>query len=336
MQKSLFYSSLFTLIFLLGVFIYVGYQKKIITQITEAKQEQTASAFDSIPKKKPVFSLLFVGDVMLDRGIRDTVETKYDGNYSKIFAFINTSIARSDVSVLNLEGPASNRGSDKYNLYSFRMNPDVLSVLRGVGFNLISFSNNHVGDWGREAFDDTLDRAGHKDFAVIGAGSNYENTKKPVILEKNGIKVGFLGFSDEGPLEMEAGTSTSGILLLSDPNLETIIRDTKNKVDYLVVSVHWGEEYKIDPTERQIEFGHKLIDWGTTLVVGHHPHVVEPTEEYKNGLIVYSLGNFIFDQRFSKETMEGGLLELRFNKSGIESYSIKKVGLDKNYKPAFI
>jgi poly-gamma-glutamate capsule biosynthesis protein CapA/YwtB (metallophosphatase superfamily) len=334
MQKFLFHSILYTSIFILSAFAFVGYQKHIISQISADKQAQMTSALNALPKNKPLFSMLFVGDVMLDRGIRETVETKYGGDYLKMFDFIKTSIARSDVSILNLEGPASDKGSDKYNLYSFRMDPDVLKVLRTVGFNVISFTNNHVGDWGRDAFNDTIDRAGHKDFTVIGAGLDYNSAKKPIILEKSGIKVGFLGFSDVGPNSMESSEETSGILLLSDPNLESIIKEAKKDINHLVVVVHWGEEYRTDPTERQIEFGRRLVDWGVTVVVGHHPHVIEPTEKYKNGFIAYSLGNFIFDQHFSKETMEGEILEITLNKNGIESSNIKKVVLDKDYKPS--
>ena len=335
MQKFLMHSTILTAIFIITAYIYISNEKNIIQEISKARIDETATPLNAT-KKEPVFSLLFVGDVMLDRGVKTNVNEKYDGNYLKLFDFIKTYIARSDVSSLNLEGPASDKGSDKHNLYSFRMDPQVLSTLRRVGFNLISFSNNHVGDWGREAFDDTVDRAEHKDFIIIGTGKDYNTAKDPVVLEKNGIKVGFLSFSDVGPEALAAGSSTSGILMLSDPNLESIIRSAKEKADYLVVEVHWGEEYSKDPTERQIEFGHNLIDWGATLVVGHHPHVIEPTEKYKDGLITYSLGNFIFDQRFSKETMEGGILNVSLSKKGIQSYTTKKVELDKDLKPSLI
>jgi poly-gamma-glutamate synthesis protein (capsule biosynthesis protein) len=336
MKNFILISALLTSIVISGTIIFVANEKKATADIYKNLQKtQPTSVLSSPPLAKHVFSLLFVGDVMLDRGVKNTVERKLDGDYLKLFDLIKLKMAKSDISILNLEGPVSNRGYDLQNLYSFRMDTDALHTLRNAGFNFISFTNNHVGDWGREAFDDTLIRAEKEDFKIVGAGKNYSEIIEPVVWERNNIRVGFLGFSDVGPEYMKAGTSTSGILLLSDPNLETIIKNAKTKVDQLVVSVHWGEEYMQNPNQRQIDIGRKLIDWGATLVVGHHPHVMQTEEQYKDGLIIYSLGNFIFDQNFSKETMEGGVLEVVFSKDAIKSYKINKIQLDKNYIPSF-
>lgn len=337
MKNFILISSILTSIFIFGVFIFVASEKKTTATIYERMQKkQTASVLNAVSKEDRLFSMLFVGDVMLDRGVKNIVKVNFAGNYLKLFDFIKPKMSESDISILNLEGPVSDKGYDIQNLYSFRMDANVFKILHDAGFNYISFSNNHVGDWGRDAFDDTILRAKKEDFSIVGAGGNYSEVVEPVIWERINIKIGFLGFSDVGPEYMKAGTSTSGILLLSDPNLEQIIQNAKAKVDKLIVSVHWGEEYRADPTKRQIEMGHKLIDLGTDLVVGHHPHVIGPTEEYKNGLIVYSLGNFIFDQYFSKETMEGGVLEITFDRNKIISYKINKIQLDKNYIPSFV
>jgi poly-gamma-glutamate synthesis protein (capsule biosynthesis protein) len=159
---------------------------------------------------------------------------------------------------------------------------------------------------------------------------------EPLLIEKNNIKIAFLAFSDVGPSHMKAGTSTSGIILLSDSNLEKIVRNAKLKADKLIVGIHWGEEYINTPTERQKEFGHKIIDWGASVLVGHHPHVIEPAEKYNGGLIVYSLGNFVFDQNFSKETMEGNILYITFKENGVEEYSLQKIEIGKDFRPFFV
>ena len=337
MKNFILTSCLIASILISAILVFSANGKKTISQIySNIKKEQTASVLSVIPQEKQGFSLLFVGDVMLDRGVKNSIETKFEGDYIKLFDLIEQRMAKSDISILNLEGPVSDKGYDMQHLYSFRMDTDVLRVLRNAGFNYISFTNNHVGDWGHEAFDDTLVRAEKEDFKIIGAGKNYAEIIEPVIWQKDNIKIGFLGFSDVGPNYMKAGTTTSGILLLSDPNLKNIINNARTKVDQLVVSVHWGEEYMTYPNERQIEMGKNLIDWGATLVVGHHPHVMQTTARYRNGLIIYSLGNFIFDQNFSKETMEGGVLEVTFDKNAIESYKINKIQLDKNFIPSFV
>lgn len=334
-MKPVFYASLFGAVLICGSLAWQGYftPKKIVyTAPSTATSSEVVSA---TPQEEKV-SILFVGDVMLDRGIKKIVTNTFGGNFASMFEFVKNEIFVPDISVLNLEGPVSDKGGDTGKAYSFRMATSTFPVLKEVGFDIASFANNHVGDWGRDAFDDTLRLAQENSVPLMGAGFSYASATEPVIIEKNGLKIGFLAFSDVGPVHMKAGTSTSGILLLSDPNLEQIIKSAKEKVGQLVVSVHWGEEYKKEGTERQREFAYKLVDWGAVLVIGHHPHVIEPLEEYNGGLIAYSLGNFIFDQYFSKETMEGGVLQVILNKNGIKKYELKKVELGKDFRPAFV
>ncbi len=297
------------------------------------KEEVAPKVEAEIPKS---VSLVFVGDVMLDRGIRKKVDTKFNGDYEKVFELVKEGIRFADITSFNLEGPVSDKGSNVGSVYSFRMATSVLPVLANVGFDVAMFSNNHIGDWGKLAFEDTIQRTRDANISVVGAGLNYEEVSEPLVIEKNNIKIGFLSFSDVGPSHMKAGTSTSGIILLSDPNLEDIIKNAKSKCDKLIVGIHWGDEYKNSPTERQQEFGHKIIDWGALVVVGHHPHVIEPAEKYNGGLIVYSLGNFVFDQYFSKETMEGNVLYLTFTENGVEEYALQKIEIDNNFRPFFV
>jgi poly-gamma-glutamate synthesis protein (capsule biosynthesis protein) len=95
-------------------------------------------------------------------------------------------------------------------------------------------------------------------------------------------------------------------------------RDLASSSDILVVNIHWGEEYKADPNNRQKEMAHLLIDAGVDVIIGHHPHVVQTVETYKNKPIFYSLGNFIFDQYFSPETQKGLAVEIIFTSKDIE------------------
>jgi poly-gamma-glutamate synthesis protein (capsule biosynthesis protein) len=136
------------------------------------------------------------------------------------------------------------------------------------------------------------------------------------------MKIGFLGFSDKGPEYMKATDDKAGILLASDPDFDEIIKNASTQVDYLIVSFHFGEEYKTKHDARQEKLAHKAIDDGAKIVIGAHPHVTEDTEVYKNGYIAYSLGNFIFDQSWSAPTMQGMILEMKLYKDG--SISVKK------------
>jgi D-alanyl-D-alanine carboxypeptidase len=257
-------------------------------------------------------TLDFVGDIMLDRGVKYSVKTNFGGDYSELFTNVTSFLKQADLSFGNLEGPASDKGTDLHNLYSFRMDPSVLSVIHAAGFGILNFANNHVGDWTRVAFDDTRARMTAEGLEYTGAGDTKTAAEQPVIETIKGMKIGFIGFTDVGPDSLAATDTQSGILLASDPDFDSIIKNAAKQCDALVVSFHWGVEYQ-EHTDRQTMLAHAAIDDGATLVVGAHPHVAQAIETYKGGLIAYSLGNFIFDQAFSKETMQGMLLQVVFD-----------------------
>ncbi len=278
-----------------------------------------------LDKKDPDFiSLAFIGDIMLDRGVRNSVIKNFNGNYGKLFENLKT-LKNFDVVFANLEGPVSNQGADQKNLYSFRMNPAVLPVLKNAGINILSIANNHMGDWGKVAFLDTLARLKENGILYVGGGNDKMETETPVVFEKYGMKIGFLGFSDVGPNWMKAGNEKAGVLLASNPRFNEIVQNASKQVDHLIVSFHFGDEYKIKHNARQEYLAHKAIDNGAKIVMGHHPHVIQDTEIYNQkdciqssclGFIAYSLGNFIFDQSWSQPTMQGMLLEMKLFKDG--------------------
>lgn len=290
--------------------------------------------------EEPNFATLsFLGDIMLDRGVRSSINKNFGGDYSALFDKLEI-LKKSDVVFANLEGPASDTGEDMNNLYSFRMDPSVIPALKGAGISMVSVANNHVGDWGRNAYVDTLARLKENEIQYTGGGTKFE-AENPTIVEKNGIKIGFLGFSDVGPDWMEARNKITdggpieeqGLLLASNPRFDEIVANASKQVDHLVVSFHWGEEYKNKNNARQQQLAHKAIDNGAKLVIGHHPHVIQNTEVYKNGFIAYSLGNFIFDQKFSTATMEGMLLEMKLYKDGTMTSKKNTVKLNKVFQP---
>ncbi len=260
------------------------------------------------PEIKNEVTLSFAGDIMLARGVKYSVDKNFDGDFSKLFENL-ASLKDPDIFFANLEGPVSDAGKDLHNLYSFRMDPKVLDVLKNAGIDIVSFANNHVGDWGRTAFDDTRRRLDDAGILYAGSGDNKADAKQPTIIEKDDIKIGFLGFTDVGPEWLAATENQSGVLLADDPDLPNIIKNASTQVDVLITSFHWGIEYS-EHNARQTTLAHIAIDNGAKLVIGHHPHVIEATENYKDGLIAYSLGNFIFDQYFSAETMEGMILKV--------------------------
>ena len=276
----------------------------------------------------------FVGDIMLDRGVKYSVKTNFGGDYSQLFTNIAPFLAGSDIAFGNLEGPASDQGTDSDNLYSFRMDPSVIDVIKSAGFNILSLATSHIDDWGRAAFDDTRTRLTNADISYVGAGNTKALAEQPVIETIKGVKIGFLAFTDVGPDELGATDTASGVLLASDPNFDTIIKSAASQVDTLVVSFNWGVEYQ-PRTDRETALAHQAIDDGAMLVIGSHPHVTQDIETYKGGLIAYSLGNFIFDQAFSSQTMSGMLLQVTLDAQtkSIKQYKKYSVQLSPQFQP---
>jgi poly-gamma-glutamate synthesis protein (capsule biosynthesis protein) len=115
--------------------------------------------------------------------------------------------------------------------------------------------------------------------------------------------------------------------------MEKVITEIKKKADIVVVSFHYGEEYFSKPTQFQISISHSAINSGADLVVGHHSHSVQPVEKYKSGWIAYSLGNFVFDQKFSKETMEGLMLKVSIENGKIEKVIPIRIKINQFFQP---
>jgi hypothetical protein len=279
-------------------------------------------------------SLLAVGDIMLDRGVEQMVNQHGGGDFNFVFAELKDFKSGADLVIGNLEGPAAWGGVDSGGEYSFHASPLSLSVLKAIGFDILTVANNHANDWGPEAFVETLDNLAKNEIAFIGGSYNYSLAREPVIFEKNNLRLGFLGFSDVGPAGLVAG-QTPGILSASDPNFSELINKASQQVDVLVVSIHWGEEYQVVHNPRQSNIARQAIDAGAKIVLGHHPHVVQDEEYYKAGYVAYSLGNFVFDQYFSQATMEGLALKLEIDKDGVTHVEKKLVKLNKRFQPSW-
>ncbi|OIO29279.1 hypothetical protein COX93_01590 [Candidatus Nomurabacteria bacterium CG_4_10_14_0_2_um_filter_30_12] len=291
---------------------------------------------------KDYVTLLFGGDAMLDRGVKNSINKNFKGNYSALFDKLLI-LKKSDISFINLEGPISDVGKDIHNLYSFRMNTSVAPALKGAGISIVSVANNHVGDWGRDAYIDSLAHLKENEILYTGGGLTEQEAVQPTIIEKYGMKIGYLGFSDVGPNSMKVTIDKAGLLLANNPNFTKIVQDASKQVDYLIVSFHFGDEYKTKHNARQEYLAHKAIDAGAKIVIGTHPHVIEDTEVYSSksctqiscmGFIAYSLGNFIFDQGFSQNTMQGMLLEIKLNRDGSMSTKKNVVQLNKLFQPS--
>ena len=277
-------------------------------------------------------SIVLVGDIMLSRGVEMMIDRYGDYRYPFLLTADNLNYA--DIAFGNLEGPISERGTNQGSEYSFRARPEVLEGLQFAGFDILSIANNHILDWGGDAVSDTISILRSGGIKTVGAGGNYEEANAPIILRAGSARVGHLAFTTLYPEGLEAGEASAGVSDLD--NAEEAVRALSADTDIVIVSLHWGEEYQSLSNDFQKGLARSLIDAGADLVVGHHPHVVQEVERYSEGWIVYSLGNFTFDQGFSDATRIG--LAIEATVSGRKIIEIKEiqVRISKTFQPEFV
>ena len=285
-------------------------------------------------KKPTEIKLVFTGDIMLSRKIGTIMEKKSD--YAFPFASTSELIRSADIAFANLESPISTRGVRSGSIYSFRADPKSLAGLTKAGFDIVSVANNHIWDYGKQALLDTLTNLLQEGIVVIGAGKDYDEAHSPKVLNVGNTRFAFLAYTNLISPFLGGASSTPAVARFTDDILKTDIERAKKLADVVVVSFHWGDEYEIKHNKEQERVGKLAIDSGANLVIGHHPHVVQEVEAYRGGYIFYSLGNFIFDQNFSKDTGKGLLVEVTLSDHNITQVIEREVAFTRDYTPYFL
>ncbi len=240
-----------------------------------------------------------MGDAMLGRQVGEHFQEHPD-NFAmgKIASFLSGH----DIVFLNLECPVSRNGRpdpiQKPNV-TFRAEPTTLKILQNAGVNIVSLGNNHMLDYGPEALVDTLRHLDEVGIRHAGAGRDYREANEPLRLDFNGIKLAMLSHVFVFSASTRRATRRSpGV---SDYRIGPIlarIRTLRTAGYVVVVSLHWGLEYAFSPVPYQRQQARRMIDAGASLILGHGPHFPQGIESYRHGRIVYSLGNFIFDEPY--------------------------------------
>ncbi|MEF8846884.1 MAG: CapA family protein [Candidatus Paceibacterota bacterium] len=276
-------------------------------------------------------TLLFTGDIMLDRGVEKVVK-KYGEDYEFPFLKIKDYLQNADILFGNLESVISDEGYQIKPTYPFRAEPRAKYGLGKAGFDVVSCANNHSLDYGAEALRDSIDNLKQVEISCVGAGVK-EEACAPVVKKKNDLKVAYLAYTYLAPEGWVVSENKTGIAWLNEKNLKQGVNEAEQKADLVVVSFHFGKEYEKKPNSHQKSYSHLAIDSGADLVIGHHPHVVQTVEQYKDGWIAYSLGNFVFDQNFSKETMKGLILEVEVKDKKIKRVTPRRVTINDYFQP---
>jgi hypothetical protein len=234
-------------------------------------------------------TLLALGDVWLARRVADEIAKR--GAYHP-FARIAQYLRSADIVFGNLESPFSTRGRPTKNKdVVVRSAPSSVEGLVRAGIDVVSLANNHIMDFGPEALQDTLSLLDENGIRHLGAGLTPAEARKPLRVTTKGIGISFHAYLCWGEASRAAQGPAGAIRSAMKEELER----SRGQSDFVVVALHGGVEFQDYPTLEMIRLAHWVVDQGGDLVVGHHPHVIQGVEKYKNGLIAYSLGNFIFD-----------------------------------------
>lgn len=253
-------------------------------------------------------NLLFVGDIMLGRYVATLSQKAKDFAYPfrKIVNENNNLFANYDGVIANLEGPVTTKiaAPDKGDV-DFIFDPKVAPMLKEIGITAVSQANNHTLDQGRAGADESRKLLTNAGLKVFGDQVRDDTESALTIIEIDGQKVALLGFNiTDNPV--------------NKTDTEAALKSAYEQARYVVVFMHWGAEYQSSPNMTQIELAHWFIDNGVDAVIGAHPHWMQSVEVYNNRPIIYSLGNFIFDQDWSRETNYGLIAGLSLNPDSTE------------------
>jgi len=287
-----------------------------------------------LPQKHEEVSLIAVGDIMLSRDV-DTKMRRYGYGYP--WEKVRGYLASGDIIFGNLETAITpGRKIGSYEM-SFRADPENAAVMADVGFDILSLANNHSMNFGESGMKDTmnyLDAAG-----IIHCGAGEEDLAyAPMYLVAKGIRFAFLAYESPSfvPNSYAAGSDRVGVAFMDKAKMTAAVQQAKQNADLVIVSMHDGVEYTDSPNRNQIDFAHAAIDAGADMVIGHHPHVTQGVELYRDKYIFYSLGNFVFDQMWSRETRRGLILKAYFNKEGATKIELVPVLIEDYAQPQII
>ncbi|HYQ02198.1 MAG TPA: CapA family protein [Polyangiaceae bacterium] len=273
-------------------------------------------------------TLSFVGDILLDSKIGQAIERGEDP------FFYTELLLKADFSIGNLECPVATTGSAVDKVYTFRASPRTLPRLRQY-FDAVSVANNHSGDYGPEAFVETLTRLHAAGIPYFGGGRDSSEAHAPLLLKKRGLTIVLLGYDEFHPRSFEASPERPGVAWAEDEQIVLDIAHARAAGAQVVLPfMHWGWENEPAPSARQRQLARTMIDAGASAVIGAHPHVTQGVEMYRGKPIIYSLGNFAFDLLDRPENADGWTLQLVVDQLGVASFETRLVMLDGNGKPS--
>lgn len=267
-----------------------------------------------ILKKEPIEeNLILTGDIMLGRSVMNQSIIK--NNYNYPFEKVAEKLKSADITAINLENPITDKCPVSNSGFIFCADPKTIEGLNYAGVDVANLANNHMNNYGKNGMIQTENYLKNSNIDFTGDNNlTIKNVKD--------IKFGFLGFD----------------FTSNNPKDEDfkLISESKNKVDVLVVFVHWGVEYRSTPTDGQKETAKKIIIAGADVVAGSHPHWVQNMEYINGKPVFYSLGNFVFDQPWSEETKKGLAVKLTYQGKELKKIDDMPIYMKKFAQPEWV
>jgi poly-gamma-glutamate capsule biosynthesis protein CapA/YwtB (metallophosphatase superfamily) len=313
---------------------------------------ETHAALSPYPKELARVTFVAAGDVIPHQAVVQSASAhkqpdNHDG-WDTLFADTADVFASADYGFVNLETPVAPAHSHGSKPFMFDAPVALIQSLKANGVKLVSFANNHVMDQGWPGFTETREHLTAEGLPFVGSGDTAQEAWTPLILDKNGIKVGWLGMTrwlngnrnpdkDDQPHVnfFPYPNDSGGAPGYDEVQVLEAVKAARAQCDFLVLSIHWGIEYAPAPRPDDVELAHKLMEAGAAVLVGHHPHVLQPVETFltqdnRSTVIFYSLGNFLSNQ--SRTYIDGVMPD----KDGEprESLMVRFAAVQKDYGPA--
>ncbi len=282
-------------------------------ELLSLEQQPSPSPF---PTSIPTLTLGLFGDLGLGRNI--TAFARKNNNFSYSFSGVSSWLQENDLNTGNLESPIIVKcPTVAGGTYTFCGDPAFLSTMSTLKL-FLNLSNNHILNYGAEGLEQTKVYLTNNNIGFVYSHDENVDFKK---ITQNGISLGFLGY------DLSGGHSVDKQQVVEK------VKQYDSQVDWLIVHLHWGNEYEPEPELWKKGYARELVDAGADLIVGHHPHVWQGREIYKGKYIYYSLGNFIFDQNWGKATMASNLVRLTITKNTVLSEELQPYRIEENVRP---
>jgi poly-gamma-glutamate synthesis protein (capsule biosynthesis protein) len=264
-------------------------------------------------------TLVFAGDIVLDDSAGALIEHGGDP-----FADFAEMFGAADIRLANLECVVATTGSAGEKNYTFRAHPRTLPVLKRH-FDALGLANNHSGDFGRGAFAEMLGLLNNAQLGQFGGGHNLSEAHTPLIIERKGLRIALLGYSEFMPRSFEADYNAPGVAWSEDEQVVADIQNARSvyRADLVIPIMHWGWENELTSNARQRQLAQLMIDAGADAVIGGHPHVTQEIAHYQGKPIIYSVGNFVMKETDNNNQRRGWVLRLQLDKLGVLGFDTR-------------